>query len=272
MNKFVHWDFEQVFELGLSKAEIGLFFRVAVAAGRENICRASVTTIAKWVNSTVQWTRRSLKNLEQAGVLVIERSCGGAGNVNIYRISIGENSASNRTGKKTNTVETSTQNPVGNDVKTRFENAPQKEEYKRKSRKEECVRSMCYSFASGKTSAQERTVPEGDTHSHTAGGVLKYYPLKAEELMPYYPDVERRVIENYLYKRNSTNWVRKNGHRLRPHEILLDFSVWMARETDHDQIPQARYSPPPERQAQQEESDPVRKSHSAELIKYLMGA
>ena len=135
MNKFVHWDFEQVFELGLSKAEIGLFFRVAVAAGRENICRASVTTIAKWVNSTVQWTRRSLKNLELAGVLVIERSCGGAGNVNIYRISIGENSASNRTGKKTNTVETSTQNPVGNDVKTRFENAPQKEEYKRNSRK-----------------------------------------------------------------------------------------------------------------------------------------
>ena len=280
MKKFVHWEFAKVFESDLSNAEIGLFFRIAVAAGKCNVCRVSVAGIAKWVKSTVPWVRKSLKNLEKAGVLTVERTSGGAGNVNTYRICIENNGAENQCGKEKNTVEMNTPNPVvpdtpnpvGNDAITRSENRPQKEEYKRSPSKEECARRVCKSIVSGNTAAHRGDGAGGNTHIHTDGGFLKYYPVNADELIPYYPGVERKVAENYIFKRNSTNWVRKNGHRLRPHEILLDFSAWIAREMAHEQIPQARYSPPPERQAQQEESVPVRKSHSAELIKYLLGA
>ena len=79
--------------------------------------------------------------------------------------------------------------------------------------------------------------------------------------MPYYPDVERRVIENYLYKRNSTNWVRKNGHWLRPHEILLDFSVWMARERVYE-------TPEP---VSKSENKSAHTCYTAELLPILMG-
>ena len=178
MDKFVHWDFEKVFEVGLSAPEIGLFFRMAIAVGKDNRCCASVERIAEWVNSSIPWVRKSLKKMEKAGVLVIERSSGGAGRPNVYHICLENNSASDNTGNENNTVasdtpnpvDSDTPNPVEKDAKTLSENRPQKEVYKRNPPKEECVRRVSNTSVSGNTYPYSDSQAVMDTHIHTGDG------------------------------------------------------------------------------------------------------
>ena len=215
MSKFIHCTYREIYDSEASLGEIALYFRLAIAAGAENSCRVSVAAIAEWMGCTIQWVRRSVRNLERYGFITVERSNGGCGRVNTYHINTVSKTEKSQTGKSetlnAKTGVSLSQNPVENVSKTG---------------------TVCFPVNKTDKRMKEKEDPVGNKTLPAQGGEssFKSYPVFPEEILKVFPDADRNVAVNYIFHRNSTNWQKKNGIRIYPRDIALDFLQWIQRE------------------------------------------
>ena len=162
MSAFIHSKYRKIFDSGASFSEIAIYFRLVIAAGAKKRCSVSVSTLAEWTNCTEPLVRKSTKHLESLGFITVERTKGGSGKTNTYRINeSSENRGSDKTGADKTGADETGYNGTGSDgtlfqktgadaarntsfqtQKTGNKSPHKKNIYKRITLKEECMKRM----------------------------------------------------------------------------------------------------------------------------------